>query len=84
MVKLHIEKEVYEKHHYSIVMKIEKHLIDKLLYKDIKPRRKWQETVGWNGTEFVLNLREFNGTIILIMVAKKRGKSKKFVKKSGI
>ncbi|GAH66367.1 unnamed protein product [marine sediment metagenome] len=83
-MKIRIEKKVYEKHHPSLMMKIEKLLIDKLLYIDIKPRRKWQETVGWNGTEFVANLREFNETIILISVNQKKDKPKRFVKKSDI
>lgn len=79
-MKIHIEKEVYKKHHTSIVMKIEKHLIDKLLYKDIKPRNKWQETVRWNGTGFICSLRESNGTIRLIMVTPEKGKARRYEK----
>lgn len=80
MKKIHIEKEVIEKLHSSVLMKIERLLMDKLLYKDIKPRKKWQEPVGWNGTEFMLSLREYNGTIILIMATPIKGKARRYVK----
>jgi len=80
MRKIHIENEVNEKLHSSTLMKIRKLLEEILLYKDIKPRNKWQETVGWNGTRFILNLREHNGIIILIMATPKKGKARRYEK----